>query len=190
MRNALLASVSSRFAHLANFGRGRSKAKAEDEKDDDEKKDAKRAEDEDEDEDKERAEDEKDDKEAARAEEDDEEKDDDEEEKSSRKSKKAEDDEDKGDEKEAKAFARGRRAERQRWATVFAASVAGHNVQLAATLLADTKKPAAAIISMLAQSDGRRDRNPRIDASAPERNDTKRIEASWEVAIKRAAGVR
>jgi len=191
MRNQLLASVSSRFAHLANFGRKRAKSASEDEEEEKDKKDS-RAEDTDEDE---RMEGDDDEKEASAETDDDK---DDDEPKSSKKGKGEGDDErceddDDGDKKEAKAQRRGRRMERKRTAAVLSSPQVARNLPMAAALLAETSMSADAIITAVkasgsvSASNDRGARNPRIDTSVPERSDAKSIEASWDRAIKRAA---
>lgn len=197
----LLAQTTSRFAHLTGFGR--KKAKAEDDKDkkDEKSKAAKAADDEDEDEDEERAEDDTDRKEASAEDDSEGEGDDEDEDKEkSKKGKKAASDEDEekcedDDDKEKAAVKRGRRMERARWGAVMSSKAAARNVQLAVTLLADTNKPSAHIIARLkdaapSASSERSAHNPRIDtgSDAPTRRD--QIEASWDTAIKRAAGGR
>jgi len=191
MRNQLMAGVS-RFAHLAGFGKGRAEAKsAEDEDEKDKKDDAAKSEKDDDDE---RMEGDEDEKEASAETDDDK---DDDKPKSSKKGKGEGDDErcedDDDDKKEAKAERRGRRMERKRTAAVLSSPQVARNLPMAAALLAETSMSAAAIITAVkasgsvSASNDRRERNPRIDTSVPERSDAKSIEASWDRAIKRAA---
>jgi hypothetical protein len=197
MRNQLLASVSSRFAHLAGIGKKRAAAEEDDK---DKKEDAT------EDKDDERMEsDEKEDaKKKSKAKDGDDDSEDEDEDEDDGDEEEGDDDEkkgkagsgDDGEEKQAKAVRRGRRMERSRWTNVLSSKSAARNIEMAVMLLSDTSKSAEHIIGRLsastsAGSSGGR-RNPQIETSAPAAggNTSANIAASWETAIKRAAGGR